>query len=159
MNNISFVTREKLLKSLTEKEADELIALIARKKIRLTNDDFLRESQLSKSKATGLTKQFEFYKADREVLNEIESQTEPVDIPTEDEEQVLNLIESKHVKARLQEKYHRIEIMMEKVRLVLEDHFREDLENVEKVCEELIGLRLPHLNSNHQGKSIVKVVR
>ena len=31
MKNINFVTREELLKSLTEKEADELIALIVEK--------------------------------------------------------------------------------------------------------------------------------
>ena len=100
MKNINFVTRDELLKSLTEKEADE------------------------------------FYKVDSEVFNEMESQTEPVDIPTEVEEQVLRLSESKHDKARSQEKDHRIDIMMEKVRLVLEDYFRDDLENVEKECKE-----------------------
>ena len=55
LKNITFVTREELLKSFTEKEADELIALIV-KKGKLTKGDFLRESQLSKAKATGLTK-------------------------------------------------------------------------------------------------------
>ena len=155
MKNINIVSREELLKSLTEKEADELIALIVEKKGRLTKDDFLRESQLSKTKATGLTKQFEFYKLDSDVAIKMESQTEQVEKPIEVEEQVLRPSEGKQAKAKAQAKDLKMDMVVEKVRLVLEDYFREDLENVEKLCKENHDMQTKSIE--RQSKSLQKV--
>ena len=140
---------------MTEKEANELIALIVEKKCRLTKDDFLRESQLSKTKAAGLTKQFEFYKVDSDVAIKMESQTEPVEKPIEVEEQVLRHSEGKHAKAKAQAKDLKMDIVLEKIRLVLEDYFREDLENVEKLCKENHDMQTKSIE--RQSQSLKKV--
>ena len=60
MANINFVNKQDLLKILTEEEAEELIQLIIEKTGRLTKEEFLEQTTLSKTKATGITKQFLF---------------------------------------------------------------------------------------------------
>ena len=61
MENINFATREVLLRTLLEKEVDEVIHMIKEANGRLTQKMFLKQTTLSRTKISGIINTFQFY--------------------------------------------------------------------------------------------------
>ena len=131
MANINLATKDDLVKILTEQEAEELVQLITEKRGRLTKDEFLKQTNLSKTKAIGITKQFEFYEIQIPEIKQ--EQIEQAEIVS-DQSDVVTSEQMKEKEEGAVAKDVRYEKMLEKMRLAMTEYFFEELQKVEKTC-------------------------